>query len=70
MMLNVRRGIDNGAWEVQPNDLGDADEGPNRMQNSPVFTGFFQVTDGVTRVGFQVDSQSGNSQYPLQIELF
>ncbi len=57
-----------------PNDPGDADDGPNRLQNSPEILSI-TITDPVglnprtVNIQYRVDSAVGNSDYPLRIDL-
>lgn len=53
-----------------PNDPGDGDSGPNRLQNSPALgtaTGDGAATLSVT---YSVDTATGNATYPLTVEFF
>ncbi|MBX3693034.1 hypothetical protein [Dokdonella sp.] len=50
------------------NDAGDADEGGNRLQNSPEITSFACVA-GTCTLGFRVDTAVANAAYPLRIDL-
>ncbi len=53
----------------RPNDSGDGDIGPNRLQNFPVIT--LAVVDGsLLTVAYSVDSAPANAAYPLLIEFF
>ncbi len=69
-------GIDLGANGVTANDSADADTGPNRLQNSPMISPDVGVqlfpassTADVT-ITYNVDSDPGNSDYPITIEFF
>ncbi len=52
-----------------PNDAGDVDSGPNNLQNYPVIS---QVDDvgGQLSVTYFVDSGTGQSAYPLQVDFY
>ncbi|MCB1033022.1 MAG: DUF11 domain-containing protein, partial [Acidobacteria bacterium] len=66
---NGALGIDLGGDGVTPDDAGDADTGPNRLQNRPVFSGAV-TSGGSTDVSYLVDSDPANSAYPLRVEIF
>ena len=65
----LRVAIDAGQFLVNPNDLGDPDEGPNRLQNYPVLSAA-TLTGSKVSVSYFVDSKSENATYPLTIEFF
>src|SRR5439155_1349078 len=52
---NGALGIDLGGDGVTPNDAGDADNGPNRLQNFPVLSGAL-AAGGTTRVAGTLNS--------------
>ena len=66
--------------DSSPNDVGDVDEGPNRLQNAPQILAPFTVTpitdgDGEMignrlEVDYFVNTDPSNANYPLTIELF
>lgn len=58
--------LDDGATA---NDPGDADTGPNRLQNSPVITSAIGAT-GEVAVTFHVDSGSAAAAYPLAVDVY
>ncbi len=62
-------GIDLGADGATPDDAGDADAGPNQLQNTPELAAA-SVSGGVSSVSYRVDSLPDNSAYPLRIEFF
>ena len=66
----VLTGIDNGSLGLQENDSGDLDEGPNRMQNSPEFTGFTRAQDGKLEFQYRVDTLGESASFPLTVELY
>jgi len=55
---------------VTLNDPGDADTGPNNLQNYPVITSADIDGNGDLLIGYNVDSEPVNSTYPLTIEFF
>ena len=67
---NGNLGIDFNDDGITPNDPGDADSGPNNLQNFPVLASAQLDTNGTLAVEYSVDSATANSAYPLQIELF
>lgn len=68
---NVSPGIDLLRDGPTANDAGDADEGPNRLQNTPVIHFISQLAGtSSVEVGYSVDSTLANASYPLRIEVF
>jgi len=69
-------GIDLGANGLTANDSGDGDTGPNRLQNSPSVNPdvavlvYSATTTADVTIGYSVDSNPLNSDYPLAIEFF
>jgi hypothetical protein len=61
-------GIDLGINGLTPNDAGDADAGPNRLQNSPVISAVL-IGRSLT-IDYSVASLPANAAYPLMIEFF
>jgi len=59
-------GLDLGSNGVTVNDAGDADTGPNNLQNFPILN---FVTSGGS-LGGSIDSGNANSAYPILIEFF
>jgi CSLREA domain-containing protein len=51
------------------NDAGDADTGPNRMQNFPEISAF-AVNGNQFSVSYLVDSATANSAYPLRVDFY
>ena len=65
--------IDLGNDGPTPNDVGDVDEGANRLQNSPEFiaaqTEFNEVT-GDLEVRYRVNTNEGDATYPLTVDFY
>jgi CSLREA domain-containing protein len=61
-----------GAPFDDPNDAGDPDEGPNRLQNTPVLLSAERPIDQPSElhVVYAVDTDPLNAHYPLVIEFF
>jgi CSLREA domain-containing protein len=62
-----------GDGQPLPNDAGDADTGPNNLQNFPVIASASVDGDGNLQVSYYVDSAPGNSDYGdagLRVEFF
>ncbi len=60
---------DDAANGATANDPGDADTGPNNVQNTPEIMAVSLVGDQLT-VGYRVDTDLANATYPLRIEFF
>ncbi|NNE71531.1 MAG: T9SS type A sorting domain-containing protein [Rhodothermales bacterium] len=71
---NTGLGIDlippGGQAGQNTDDAGDADAGPNNLQNSPVITLAEISVSGDLRVTYSVDSVSPNSTFPITAEFF
>jgi CSLREA domain-containing protein len=70
---NTLLGIDIGPAGLTPNDPGDPDEGPNRLQNFPEISGYNIDGGGDLIVTYRVDSDPASSSYGsdgLYIEFF
>jgi hypothetical protein len=70
---NVGLGIDIGDDGHTPNDPGDADTGPNNLQNYPQVVNFGVDGSGHLIVSYKVDSDTANSNYGtdgLYVEFF
>jgi len=65
---NGMAGIDLLGDGVTMNDPGDADSGPNMLQNTPVLLDAV-LEGGILEVSYRVDSTAIESAYPLRIEL-
>ncbi|MEO0558002.1 MAG: hypothetical protein AAF170_07445 [Bacteroidota bacterium] len=52
-----------------PNDPGDADDGANRRQNTPVVSSAGALGGGL-QVSYRVDTDPANATYPLRVEFF
>ncbi|HMB91747.1 MAG TPA: FG-GAP-like repeat-containing protein, partial [Rhodothermales bacterium] len=56
---------------VTPNDLGDLDEGPNRLQNNPEFASVVLDQHGDLTLTYLVDTAPpSNAVYPLHIDMY
>ena len=60
---NSSSGIDLGADGPTVNDVGDNDEGDNRLQNYPLLTSAV-IGGGSINIGYTIDSLSSASTYP------
>ena len=58
--------VDLGADGPTPNDPGDADDGPNRLQNAPEILSATNTDDRIT-VRYRVDTAPANATYPLTV---
>ena len=72
LAMNTGEGIDLlGVAGVDPVDPGDADTGPNRLQNSPaITTAVYDTGNGTLSVAVRVDSAAANATYPITLEFF
>lgn len=66
---NTGPGIDVGAAGPSPNDPGDADEGGNRGQNSPVIVSATR-SGNVLSVRFLVDTAPSNATWALRVQFY
>jgi hypothetical protein len=62
-------GIDLSRDGTTANDLHDADEGANRLQNHPVLQSAV-LSGGTLTVTYTVDTAPANATYPLRVEFF
>jgi len=68
---NDNMGIDLGADGWTPNDAGDFDAGPNRLQNFPDINSAQHDPDGNRiNLNFWVDSHNGASDYPITLDVY
>lgn len=56
--------------EPTPNDPGDDDEGPNRLQNSPDLVSATQDGEAPIEVTYFVDSVPGDAGYPITVDFY
>ena len=73
MHSNGGIGIDLGFDGITPNDAGDIDVGPNRLQNFPIIQQV--ILDSVAfpptlTISYRVDSNAGASAYPLFVDFY
>jgi CSLREA domain-containing protein len=66
---NVGLPIDLREDGVTPNDAGDVDEGPNRLQNFPVLTAINGGLGELT-VSYRVDTDLARGDYPLTVDFY
>jgi CSLREA domain-containing protein len=67
--LGIDLGTSAGADGITPNDTGDADTGPNNLQNFPVIS--YATRDAANlKVTYNVPSVSPNSTFPIRVEFF
>jgi hypothetical protein len=69
MFGNSDLGIDLNADGLTANDNGDADTGPNSLQNFPVIS-YVTRDAGKLKVTYNVPSDIPNSTYPMVVEFF
>jgi CSLREA domain-containing protein len=68
---NMNIGLDLGADGFTPNDAGDFDAGPNRLQNFPDINSAQHDPDGNRiNLNFWVDSHNGASDYPITLDVY
>lgn len=67
--LNTKLGIDLGGNGATANDAGDADSGPNNLQNFPEIRSA-TLFDGTLTLALRVSSDAANSASPLTLEFF
>jgi CSLREA domain-containing protein len=66
---NVGLPIDLREDGVTPNDAGDLDEGPNRLQNFPVLTAINGGLGELT-ISYRVDTDLARGDYPLSVDFY
>jgi hypothetical protein len=69
---NTSIGIDLlGTAGESPNDPGDPDAGPNRLQNTPVLSAVsFALATNTLTVTYDVDTAPANAAYPLNVDFY
>lgn len=67
---NAGLGIDLDPDGTNPNDAGDADSGPNNLQNFPVIHNVHIDASGNVVITYLVDSAATNSAYDLSIDFY
>jgi hypothetical protein len=70
--MNQGKAIDLGPGG-RDQDPGDADTGPNNLQNFPEFDNDFSGVDqqtGQIEVRFRIDSDPANSTYPIRVDVY
>jgi len=67
---NGEEGIDLNADGLTLNDSGDADTGPNQLQNFPDLTDALYNESDELLVTYFVDTDPANATYPLTVEFF
>ena len=67
---NAGLGIDLFGTGSTPNDFNDADEGPNRLQNTPEFSGPVQLKGELLEINYFVPSHPTYADYPLRVEFY
>jgi CSLREA domain-containing protein len=69
---NTGAGIDLLGIEFEdPVDVGDADAGPNKVQNPPAIeSAVYDAGANTVQVAFRVESDPANAAYPLTVEFF
>lgn len=72
LAMNSGEGIDLlGIAGTDPIDPGDADTGPNRLQNSPAITSaVYDTSNGTISVAVRVDSAPSDASHPITVEFF
>lgn len=73
MHSNFAAGIDLNSDGATANDSGDADEGPDRLQNSPAIENVVldrQASPATLTISYRVDSDFGNADYPLFVDFY
>ena len=66
---NALLGIDIGADGFSVNDIGDVDEGANRLQNHPVLTNA-TLNGANLEITYSVDSLPTNATYPIRVDFY
>ncbi len=67
--VNGDIGIDLGDNGITANDSGDADSGPNNLQNFPVLIAVTSAPGELT-ISYTMDSQTASSVYPIDVDFY
>ena len=71
LFQNDALGIDLGSDGLTANDPGDADDGPNNLQNFPnVTSAAADDAAGEITVAYRVDSDPANASYPIAMDFY
>jgi hypothetical protein len=62
--------LDGSGSDPTPNDPGDADEGPNRLQNFPEIESATQDGEAPVDFAYFVDSDPAHAGYPLTVDVY
>jgi hypothetical protein len=62
--------LDGSGSDPTPNDPGDADEGPNRLQNFPEIESATQDGEAPVDFAYFVDSDPAHASYPLTVDVY
>ncbi len=62
-------GIDLGGDGITDNDPGDADTGPNLLQNFPIL-GNIDINGDLISLDVRIDSDTANTVYPIEVRIY